>query len=414
MIALFIFTRSFIPWHQMKKERIRHFRQITFLLEVFKLALTAFGGPQVHFTQFQRRLVKKKNFLSESELIELNSFCSMLPGPTSTQIITTIGFKIGGPYLAFLTLLIWILPACLLMGSAGIVISHLAMDNPKLEFLKYLQPMASGFIIYAAYRFIQMFITRKYHWAVLIATAVIAIKYQLGSPYIIPLTLILGGLISSYINTRVLVKKPNPIKNIRWDNLVLYASIFAVVAIIGILTHNRFFLLLENNYRYGSIVFGGGNVLIPLMFNQFVEFRHYMEASEFLAGVGFLQAVPGPIFSIASYAGVMSMKEFGFWAQISGFVAGTVGIFLPGILLIFFVYPIWNQLKDFAPVKNAIEGINAASAGLVIASAYLLFLPVQVNEENMIVLLTTLFLLLSTRVPSPIIVLGCILAGFIF
>jgi chromate transporter len=79
--------------------------------------------------------------------------------------------------------------------------------------------------------------------------------------------------------------------------------------------------------------------------------------------------------------------------------------------MIFFVYPIWDQLKSYAPVKNAIEGINAASAGLVVSSAYLLFLPVEVNEENMLILLATLFLLLSTKVPSPIIVLSCIVLG---
>ncbi len=403
----------------MKERNIKQFRRIVFLLDILKLAFTAFGGPQVHFTQFVRLLVNKKKYLTEAELKELNSLCSMLPGPTSTQTITTIGYKMGGPTLAFFTLAIWILPACLLMGGAAIILSNLTLDNPKLNFLKYLEPMASGFIIYAAYRFIQIFITRKFHWALLIGTAFIGIRFQLGSPYIIPFALLAGGLISSYINTRGVVKKPKPIHNIDYSNLILFFGIFAVAAIIGVATHGRYdylsriFLLFENNFRYGSIVFGGGNVLIPLMFNQFVEFRHYIEASEFLAGVGFLQAMPGPVFSFASYASAMSMKEFGFGGQLAGILAGTIGIFLPGILLIFFVYPIWNQLKEFAPVKNAIEGINAASAGLVVASAYLLFLPVEVNEENMIVLLTTLFLLLSTRVPSPIIVVTCIIAGFI-
>ncbi|MBC7383155.1 MAG: chromate efflux transporter [Bacteroidia bacterium] len=398
----------------MNQSKIKQFRRVVFLLDVLKLALTAFGGPQVHFTQFQRLLVNKKKYLDEFELKELNSLCSMLPGPTSTQTITAIGYKMGGPTLAFLTLAIWVFPACFLMGNAAILLTIFGLDDPKLSYLKYLEPMASGFIIYAAYRFIQLFITRKYHWALLIGTAFIGITFQLGSPYLIPLTLLTGGLISSYINTRGLVRKPKPIRNIRYDNLLLFFIIFVVAATIGVATQNRIFLLFENNFRYGSIVFGGGNVLIPLMFNQFVEFRHYMEASEFLAGVGFLQAMPGPVFSIASFTGAMSMKEFGIFGQVAGILAGSIGIFLPGILLLFFVYPIWNQLKDFVPVKNAIEGINAASAGLVIASAYLLFLPVQLNEQNMIVLLTTLFLLLSTRVPSPIIVLACIIAGFIF
>jgi chromate transporter len=124
--------------------------------------------------------------------------------------------------------------------------------------------------------------------------------------------------------------------------------------------------------------------------------------------------MPGPVLSIASFAGAMSMKEYGVFGQISGMVSATIGIFLPGILLIFFALPIWNQIKKYAPIYNAIEGINATSAGFVVVSAYLLFLPVQINEENMLVLLGTLFLLLSTKVPTPIIVLGCLIGGYFF
>ncbi len=394
----------------MAENHFKHFKKLLFLLNVLKLALTAFGGPQVHYTQFRKHLVIKKKYISEEDLAELNSFCSMLPGPTSTQTITAIGYKLGGPSFAFLTLSVWIFPACLMMGTLAILFTHLALDNPKLDFLKYLQPMASGFLIYAAYRFIQMFVTKRYHWALLLGTASIGILQQ--SPFLIPIMLIIGGLISSYINTRGAIKKPDPITNIRWDNLLLFFGIFLMAAIVGVASQNRFMLLFENHFRYGSIVFGGGNVLIPLMYNQFVEYKHYIAAPEFLAGLGFLQAMPGPVFSIATFTGAMSMKDFGFWGQIAGMISGTVGIFLPGILLLFFVFPIWNQLKHFAPVKNAIEGINAASAGLVVASAYLLFLPVQINEENMLVLLTTLFLLLSTKVPSPLIVLGCLIGGY--
>jgi chromate transporter len=396
----------------MKVNKFQRFRKILFLLDVFKLAITAFGGPQVHFTQFRKHLVLKKNYLSEKDLIETNSFCSMLPGPTSTQTITAIGYKMGGPVLAFFTLGIWIFPACFLMGFLAIILSNTPIDSPKINFLKYLGPMASGFMIFAAYKFIQMFVTKRLHWALTVGTAVLGILNP--SPFLIPVMLILGGLITSFINTRGEVKSPEPIKNIRWDNLVLFFGIFLAAAILGVATQNRLLLLFENNFRYGSIVFGGGNALIPLMYNQFVEYKHYMEASEFLAGIGFLQAVPGPVFSIASYAGAMSMKDSGFFAQVMGMISSSTAIFLPGILLIFFVYPIWNQIKDYAPINNAVEGINAISAGLVVVSAYLLFLPVEVNKENMLVLLTTLFLLLSTKVPSPIIVLGCLIGGYFF
>ena len=396
----------------MKALKFRQYKKIIFLLDVFKLALTAFGGPQVHLTLFKKRLVDKKNYITEQDLIELNSFCSMLPGPTSTQTITTIAYKIGGPYFACITLAIWILPASLFMGTIAIVLTHMPADSPKIVFFKYLQPMASGFMIYAAYKFIQLFVTKRYHWALLLLTAGLGIIEP--SPFLIPFMLIMGGLTTSYINTRGNIEKPAPITNIHWDKLAWFFGIFLISAVVGVATQSRIVLLFENNFRYGSIVFGGGNALIPLMFNQFVEYKNYMTGSEFLAGLGFLQAIPGPVFSIASYTGAMSMKEYGLLGQIAGMLSATAGIFLPGILLIFFAFPIWNQIKNFAPIYNAIEGINAISAGFVVVSAYLLFLPVPVNEENMLVLLGTLFLLLSTKVPTPIIVLACLAGGYFF
>ncbi len=395
----------------MELSKIKKFRNILFLINVLKLALTAFGGPQIHLVMFQKLLVKKKKFINDDDLKELNSLCSMLPGPTSTQTITAIGFKIGGPTLAFFTLAIWVLPACLIMTFFAIIIHWYNIDNPKLDFLKYMQPMAVGFIIYAAYQIIQMFISKTFHWILLLLSAIVAIIFQ--TPYLFPILLLIGGIISNQVNKEKGVKV-KPIKNINWSNFILFLSVLLFAAILGAFTQNKFSLLFENTYRYGSIVFGGGFVLIPLMFNQFVEIKQYLTANEFLAGVGLVQAMPGPVFSIATYCNAMALKELGIGGQLIGAIIGTIAIFLPGALLIFFVYPIWNKIKNFTPIKNAIEGINAASAGLVIASAYLLFKPVVLNQPNMIVLLLTLFLLLTTRVPTPLIVIICILASFIY
>ncbi|MFA9214053.1 MAG: chromate efflux transporter [Candidatus Methylacidiphilales bacterium] len=395
----------------MSGTKFKKFRNILFLLDVLKLALTAFGGPQVHLVQFQKLLVNKKKYITNDDLKELNSFCSMLPGPTSTQTITAIGFKIGGPTLAFFTLAIWVLPASLIMTIFAVIIHIYNIDNPKLNFLKYMQPMAVGFIIYAAYSIIQMFISKTFHWFLLITSATIAILFQ--TPYLFPFLLLFGGVVSSQINKEQSTKV-KPIENINWSNFLLFLAVLLVAASFGAISQNKFVLLFENTYRYGSIVFGGGHVLVPMMYNQFVEIKHYLNPGEFLAGVGLVQAMPGPVFSIATYCNAMALQELGVWGQLLGATLGTVAIFLPGTFLIFFIYPIWNQLKNFTPVKNAIEGINAASAGLVIASAYLLFKPVVLNQPNMIVLLLTLFLLLTTKVPSPIIVILCVLASFIY
>ncbi|MBP9186748.1 MAG: chromate efflux transporter, partial [Bacteroidia bacterium] len=350
-------------------------------------------------------------YITEEELKELNSLCSMLPGPTSTQTITAIGYKVGGPMLAFLTLAMWVLPASLLMLSFAILISLFDIANPKLNFLKYLQPLAVGFIIYAAYQIKNLFVKRTYHWVLMILAAVMAIIIE--NPLVFPILLLIGGFVSTQIN-KSNYREVKPIKNIYWGNFLLFLGIFLFAALLGALTQNKAFLLFENTYRFGSIVFGGGHVLIPMMYNQFVEFKHYLEPNTFLAGVGVLQAIPGPVFSFSTYAGAMALNNWGIGGQVLGGFIGTVAIFLPGILLIFFVYPIWTQVKNYSPIKNAIEGINATSAGLVVASAYLLFKPVEVNEPNMLVLLGTLFLLLTTKLPSPVLVVICIIAGLIF
>lgn len=392
-------------------QKVKQIRIMVYLLDVFKLAITAFGGPQMHFMQFYRLLVLKRAYLSEEELKELNSLCSMLPGPTSTQTITAIGYKIGGPLLAFLTLSVWVLPASLIMLTFAVLVTVLNLSNPKLDFLRFLQPMAVGFIIYAAYQIKNLFVSKLHHWFLMCCAAVTAIWIQ--TPYIFPILLIVGGFVSTQVN-KTNYSDVKPITNVAWSNFFLFVGIFLAAALLGIITKNKAVLLFENTYRYGSIVFGGGHVLIPMMFNQFVEFKHYLEPNAFLAGIGVLQAIPGPVFSFSTYTGAMILNDWGINGQILGGIIGTVAIFLPGILLIFFIYPIWAQVKNYSPIKNAIEGINATSAGLVIASAYLLFKPVEVNEANMLVLLGTLFLLLTTKIPSPVVVMICIWAGFAF
>ncbi len=397
--------------HHVVLQKLKQIKLLLYLLDIFKLAATGFGGPQMHFTQFHKKLVIKRAYITEEELKELNSLCSMLPGPTSTQTITAIGYKVGGPMLAFLTLAMWVLPASLLMLSFAILISLFDIANPKLNFLKYLQPLAVGFIIYAAYQIKNLFVKRTYHWVLMILAAVMAIIIE--NPLVFPVLLLIGGFVSTQIN-KSNYRDVKPIKNIYWGNFLLFIGIFLFAALLGALTQNKAFLLFENTFRFGSIVFGGGHVLIPMMYNQFVEFKHYLEPSAFLAGVGILQAIPGPVFSFSTYAGAMALNDWGIGGQVLGGFIGTVAIFLPGILLIFFVYPIWTQVKNYSPIKNAIEGINATSAGLVIASAYLLFKPVEVNEPNMLVLLGTLFLLLTTKLPSPVLVVICIIAGLMF
>jgi chromate transporter len=130
---------------------IQRIRYYIFLRDVLTLALTAFGGPQAHLAYFHKLLVTKRKYLTEEELMEINSLCQILPGPASTQTLTAIGFKIGGANLAYLTLIVWILPAVVVMTIAAIIMSSIQAKNWSIEFTRFIQPMAVGFVSYGAF-----------------------------------------------------------------------------------------------------------------------------------------------------------------------------------------------------------------------------------------------------------------------
>ena len=139
--------RALVP--EMTTRRIRHY---IFLRDVLLLTVTSFGGPQAHIALFIDLLAVRRRYLTEGELMELYALCQLLPGPTSTQTLTAIGFRIGGPRLAFLTLLVWILPATLFMTAAAVGVSYLEVRSSSMEFTRFIHPIAVGFVSYAAYR----------------------------------------------------------------------------------------------------------------------------------------------------------------------------------------------------------------------------------------------------------------------
>ena len=145
---------------------MKNIRHLIFLKDVLVLSLTSFGGPQAHLAIFFKILVQKRAYVTEAELMELYSFCQILPGPASTQTITAVGFKIGGPRLAFLTVLVWLLPAAMVMTTAAILVSYFQTQNINLEFVKYLEPIAIGFVLYAVVK--TMSIIQKTKTAVII------------------------------------------------------------------------------------------------------------------------------------------------------------------------------------------------------------------------------------------------------
>jgi len=355
-------------------------------------------------------MVKKRAYLTEEELMELNALCQILPGPTSTQTITALGFRIGGPLLAYLTLLVWLIPAFCIMTTAGILMSHFDEMDKSVEFTKFIQPMAVGFVTYAAYVISTKIVKTYEAGAIMIISAILS--FMLKSPYIFPFLLLGSGALTAIKFTEQPIVPHKKLK-VDWSNFILWAVVFLVIALVGHFTKILPIRLLENFYRNGSLIFGGGQVLIPLLYTEFVEFKHYLSSEEFLTGYATVQAVPGPVFSFTSYIGALSMRSYGIGGEILGSVIATIGIFLPGTFFIFFVIKFWDQLKKYRIVRASIEGINAASSGMVIAAAFLMFQPLEPDFLNMAMIIATFLVLMFTKIPPPFIILAGLIAGFL-
>jgi len=344
------------------------------------------------------RMVKKRGYIQEEELWELNALCSMLPGPSSTQLISAIGFRVGGPRLAYLTLLVWILPATIAMILAAILIHFLQENSPKaLQFAKFIQPMAIGFLIFAAQKTITKMIKTPEAIVLMLLSAFVSFFYS--SPYIFPVMLLLGGLSTSIKYKNQPKVEEDKSLHIKWSNFYLWGGVLILAAVAGAITKSQPILLFENFYRNGSLIFGGGQVLIPYLYAEFVDLKHFLSSEEFLTGYALSQGIPGPTFSISTYIGALSMREFG----LVGFVMGGL-----------FVIRFWDQLKLYRPVRAALEGVNAVSCGMLIAGAYLLFEPLAPNFLHIVFILGTYSLLQFTKISSPIIVVVGVLLGILF
>lgn len=402
-------------------------RHIPFLKAVLLYTLSAFGGPQGHLGMLMKTFVDKRKDITEEELLEYTAFCQMLPGASSTQTITLIGYKRGGIPLAILTLLIWILPASILMGCCSFLVYYLNTFHVSVNMFHYVQPMAVGFIAFAAYKMYRMSkkntITR-----ILIIVAAIATFLFFKTPWIFPILIICGGIATNFSNKRYPAKEQIKPRHIKWTNIWLFLLIFVIVGFLSETArkqnweNKKVYNLTENTYRFGSLVFGGGDVLMPMMYEQFVvrEKSSYMTKEEFLTGWGLVRAIPGPVFAVSAYTGGMVLRSEGTQMQILGCVIGCIMIFLPSALLVLFFFPVWQYLKKYVVVYRSLEGINAVVVGIMWAAFFYLLKDISITDLNTVslvnvgVIIGTFALLSFTKIPPPLIVLGCLITGFIF
>jgi chromate transporter len=413
-------------------------RHLPFLRAVFWHSITAVGGPQGHMGMMLKTFVQQRKDVTETELIEYNGFCQLLPGASSTQTLTLIGYKRGGLPLAIITLLIWILPACTLMGGISFLLDYFDDMGLKVGVFKFVQPMAIGFIAYSAFRIFGVAVTNTIT-RIIMLLATVATFLAFKTPWIFPALIVAAGIATNFSDKRI-PKQQVLNKRIGWGNILIFFALFGLAGYFSETAsrqnweNRKPINLFENAYRFGSLVFGGGDVLIPLMYEQYVtrpETKRVQETgrdvlrmnrTDFLTGSGMVRAIPGPVFSIGAFTGGMVLRDQGPGMQLLGCVIGAIAIFLPSALLVLFFFPVWNNLKRYAVIYRSLEGINAAVVGIMAgATCYLIkdsFLNSLIQAEtvgiwDLVVVIVTFLLLSSHKIPAPLIVLGCLVMGWL-
>ena len=336
-----------------------------------------------------------------------------------------------------LTLIIWILPACTLMGALSFLVSKIGSENLTTSVFQFIQPMAIGFLAYAGIKAFRIAVNNPITKIIMLVTMTVTYLF-FKTPWVFPLLIVLGGVATNFSNKRIPQKEKIEPRQIRWTNIWLFVLVFIIAGFLSETArkqdwhHRKAYNLFENFYRFGSFIFGGGDVLIPLMLDQyvarpsapkFIDSKQNIiriERSELLTGAGIVRAIPGPVFSIASFTGGIALKDEGKAQQLLGCVIGSVAIFLPSALLVLFFFTVWQYLKKFVIVFRALEGINAVVVGLMWAASFYLLKDISItsfNYESFInigVIIFTFFILQFTKLAPPLIVLACLITGLIF
>lgn len=240
---------------------------------MFFHSVSAFGGPQAHLAMMLKTFVRQTPYITEQELMEYNAFCQLLPGASSTQTLTLIGYKRGGVALATLTLVVWILPACILMGALSFLLQYIDKKALDTDIFKFIAPMAAGFLLYACFTAFPLAVRNTITWVLmLVSTAATYFFFKL--PIIFPALIIMGGIATNLSRKRIPQTEQKP-RKIKWWNFWLFGIIFILAGVLSEAArkndwpNRKPINLFENTYRMGSLVFGGGQVLMPMMYEQF-------------------------------------------------------------------------------------------------------------------------------------------------
>ncbi|MBC9176733.1 chromate efflux transporter [Roseomonas mucosa] len=330
-----------------------------------KLGLTSFGGPIAHLGYFRDELVTRRKWLSESAYADLVALCQFLPGPASSQVGFALGLTRAGWLGAFAAFLAFTLPSAMILLALAMTATRL--EGPlALGVLHGLKIVAVAIVAQAVWGMAKNLCPDKERATI----AVVAVLLLAWAPGVIGMmaAILLGALAGLALGKgQVTIGEHLPVPVSRKAGLTAFA-LFAVLLIgLPILAGQaQGWALADSFYRAGSLVFGGGHVVLPLLQAETVA-PGWVSDDAFLAGYGVAQAVPGPLFTFAAWLGaVMGPAPNG----VAGAMIALVAVFLPGFLILIGALPFWDQLRRTTWAQSAMQGANAAVVGILGAALY--------------------------------------------
>lgn len=325
-----------------------------------KLGLTSFGGPTAHIGFFRKAFVEEKRWLTDRSYAELVALCQTLPGPASSQVGLGIGYLRGGVKGALAAWAGFTLPSAVIMAlfAMGVATDMLITDTT----LRLMKVIAAAVVFDALMGMAPSLAPdwRRRGIALLAIGLSFMIPGLLGPMVVVGVGAMLGFFL---VDLRMEdIESPGDVPtNPLFPKIALAVFMLILIALPLTPTGNSVLDLFERMFRVGTLVFGGGHVVLPLMTGEFVD-PGYVSGEAFVAGYGAAQGVPGPMFTLASFLGVLADPGPG--GALGAFVA-TIGVFLPSFLLVIGLLPYWAKLGKSTAMRHALGGINAAVLGLL-------------------------------------------------
>ena len=375
--------------------------------EFFILGLYSFGGPTAHIGFFQENFVKRKKWLSEKKFMEFVSLSQFLPGPSSSQVGFLIGLQNGSYWGGLAAWLGFTIPSAFLMILSALIIVSYTNTNGMNEAVKFLYGLASVEIPIIAAALINMGknfcfeIKRLLIFFISFFTLLIW-EFPFEQVIIISLGFVLGVFFNLKDKAtkdtkphivKIIISKKN--LNLLFLIFILVSIIFLILLpIINVYNDILYLQIFSGLYKSGSLVFGGGHVVLPYLEKEFV-FNKLISKELFNGGYGLAQALPGPLFTFASYIGTVIGASNGIYHALFLGIASLIFIFFPGLIIATLAINYWDRLMKFNWVYNGIHGVNASVVGLLCLTFVDILLSNYLGNINGILLIIISTLLIA-------------------